>query len=448
MAQGEVTSPIIEDPAQLRVPFAAAMARKGEKIGLEAEKFGVMANGTPLRYEHVRAMLEELAARFRWTRYFEREGGALLALERDGASITLEPGSQLELSGAPFEDLHSVAAEVEQHRVELSALETAKGVRWIAMGFHPTATESDLDWVPKPRYPIMREYLPTRGGRGLEMMRRTATVQANFDFMSDQDAIQKMQVSLALAPIAQAMFANSPLKEGRRIEYATWRGQVWLDVDPDRSGLLPALWREGATIADYIAWALRIPMFVVKRGEQYLRATHLTFEQFMRDGLEGHRATESDWETHLNTLFPEVRLKRTLEVRSADCVPARLGTALPALFTGILYDRAALDAAHKLLVPLGHDAFANARIDIARHALAARLGDRRVGDFARDVLAMAHDGLVRRARRDAEGRDESTHLAELRAIVDGGRSVGQALLDGYDPSSDPTLEQLASRVAY
>ncbi|MBL8681058.1 MAG: glutamate--cysteine ligase [Myxococcales bacterium] len=448
MAHGETTSPILENPAQLRAPFAAAIARGGEKIGLEAEKFGVTADGAPLRYEHVRAMLDELATRFGWKRYFESEGGPLLALERNHASITLEPGSQLELSGAPFEDLHSVADEVEQHRRELAALETAKGVRWLAMGYHPTATEADLDWVPKSRYPIMREYLPTRGARGLEMMRRTATVQANFDFSSDQDAIKKLQVSLALAPIAQAMFANSPLKEKKRVEFATWRGQVWLDVDPDRTGLLPTLWREGATIDDYIAWAKRVPMFVVKRGDKFLRATHLTFEQFMRDGLEGHRANESDWETHLNTLFPEVRLKRTLEVRSADCVPARLGTALPALFTGILYDPTALDAAHRLLVPLGHDAYANARLEITKHALASKLGARRVGDFARDVLAIAHDGLARRARRDAAGRDETVHLAELRAIVDGGKSVGQALLGGYEPATDARLDELASRVAY
>jgi glutamate--cysteine ligase len=448
MASAEESSPVLTSHAQLFAPFEAAMNRGGEKIGLEAEKFGLKRDGAPLVYEDVRAMLDELASRFGWTRYYEREGGPLLALERDGASITLEPGSQLELSGAPFEDLHAVASEVEQHRAELAALESARGVRWLAMGFHPSASDHELDWVPKARYPIMRAYLPTRGARGLEMMRRTATVQANFDFSSEADAIKKLQTSLALAPIAQAIFANSPLRERRLIEYATWRGAVWLDVDPDRTGLLPELWRPDASIGDYVRWALQIPMFVVKRGERFIPATHLTFEQYLRDGLEGTRATLADWETHLNTLFPEVRLKRTLEVRSADCVPPRLGNALPALFTGILYDREALDAAHALLVPLGHDVFARARPEIARHALAARLGDQRVGDVARRVMAIARAGLARRARLDQTGRDETIYLDPVLELVEAGKCVGQALLEWYRPSEDETLDELSSRVAY
>jgi glutamate--cysteine ligase len=447
MATESETRPLT-DERELHAPFEIAIARKSEKIGLEAEKFGVRADGAPLQYNDVRAMLAELAERFRWNPYFEREGGPLLALERDGASITLEPGSQFELSGAPFEDLHAVATEVDQHRSELAALESARGVRWLGMGFHPFATEAMLDWVPKSRYPIMREYLPTRGARGLEMMRRTATVQANFDFSSDADAIKKLQVSLALSVIAQAIFAASPFKEGARTEYQTHRGHVWLDVDNDRAGLLPTLWSKDATIGDYIRWALKIPMFVVKRGDRFLRATHLTFEQFWRDGLEGERATAGDWETHLNTLFPEVRLKRTLEVRSADSVPSQYANALPALFTGVLYDRAALDEAHALLVPIGHDAYAEARPHVARHALSAKIAGRPVAELARLVLPIARAGLARRAKLDANGHDETRYLDAVAGFVADGRSVGQALLDGYDLAADRDWSELARRMAY
>jgi glutamate--cysteine ligase len=441
-------APLPREERALFAPFETAIARGGEKIGLEAEKFGIRQDGAPLRYADVRAMLEELSARFGWKPYSEVEGGPLLALERGGASITLEPGSQFELSGAPFEDLHAVAAEVEQHRTELAALESAKGVRWIGMGYHPLATEDALDWVPKARYPVMRAYLPTRGARGLDMMRRTATVQANYDYSSERDAIRKLQASLALSVIAQAIFANSPLVEGAQSGYATYRGRVWLDVDNDRAGLLPALWSAQASLGDYVRWALRVPMFVVRRGDRFLRATHLTFEQFWRDGLEGERATSGDWETHLNTLFPEVRIKRTIEVRSADSGPAHVANALPALFTGVLYDAQALDQVHALLVPIGHDAFAEARPHVARHALSARVAGQPIAELARQVLDIARAGLARRARRDAAGRDETVYLDPVTDSVRAGRSVGQALLDGYDLASDPDRRELLRRVAY
>lgn len=448
MRSVEETAMVIEREEQLLSPFEAAMRRNAEKIGLEAEKFGLFADGSPLKYQDVRSILEELSARFHWKPYREHRDGPLLALERDGASITLEPGSQLELSGAPFEDIHAVAREVQQHRDELAQLESARGIRWIAMGFHPSASDRDLDWVPKSRYPIMREYLPTRGGHGLDMMRRTATVQANFDYHSERDAITKMQVALALAPIAQAMFAASPLKERSWTGYRSWRARVWLDVDPDRTGLLPMLWSKDATIGDYVRWALKIPMFVIKRGDRVLRATHLTFEQFWRDGLEGERATLADWEMHLNALFPEVRLKRTIEVRSVDSVPARYGNALAALFTGILYDRTALEAAHRSFVSLGVDALSEARPHIARHALGAKIAGHSVRDLARLAMAIARDGLERRNKRDAQGRTESVYLDEIAGFITEGQSVGQALLDGYSPVDDRQLDELSRRMAY
>jgi glutamate--cysteine ligase len=441
-------APLPRDERALFAPFESAIERGGEKIGLEAEKFGVRADGTPLRYVDVREMLVELSERFGWRPYAEIEGGPLLALERGGASITLEPGSQFELSGSPFEDLHAVAAEVEQHRAELAALDSAKGVRWIGMGFHPYATDAALDWVPKARYPIMRSYLPTRGTRGLDMMRRTATVQANYDYASERDAVRKLQTSLALSVIAQAIFANSPLEGGAFSDYATYRGRVWLDVDNDRAGLLPAMWSPDASLGDYVRWALQIPMFVVRRGDRFIPATHMTFEQFWRDGLEGERATAGDWETHLNTLFPEVRIKRTLEVRSADSAPAHIANALPALFTGVLYDSAALEEAHARFVSLGHDAYAEARPHVARHALSAKIAGRPVAELARSALAIARQGLTRRGRLNASGHDETIHLDRVTEWVDAGRSVGQALLDGYDPGRDRDHEDLLRRVAY
>jgi glutamate--cysteine ligase len=448
MADTPQQAEVIEREEQLFAPFAHTIAKNNKLIGLEAEKFGLKRDGTPLRFHDVQLILQELSEKFGWNPYRETPTSPLIALEKDGASITLEPGSQFELSGAPFASVHEVADEVDEHKRQLAACESAKGFHWLGMGYHPTAREAELDWVPKARYPIMQRYLPTAGSRGLLMMRRTATVQANFDFGSERDAMKKLQCALAMAPIVQAIFAASPFVEGQSTPYASYRAHVWLDVDNSRAGLVAPVWKADAQLGDYVQWALGARMFVVKRGEVITDATSTTFGAFLKHGFEGHRATQADWETHLNTLFPEVRIKRTLEVRSADCVPARYGNALPALYAGVLYDGEALDAVHARLVPLGHDAFAAARQQIPTRALLATVGDEPLANLADFVIEHALAGLARRAIKDHAGRDERYYVEPIVDFVRARKSIGQALMADCCNQGKVSLDALTRVMAY
>ncbi len=440
----------IETEDQLLEPFRSAFANGARpRIGLEAEKFGVRADGTPLRFgvpTDIPAIFSELQARYGWNADREVPGGPVLSLTRGQASITLEPGSQLELSGAPHDDLHALVDEVQTHMRELGSLACAQDVEWLGLGFHPFARAVDLDWVPKLRYPIMREYLPTRGRYGLDMMRRTCTVQANFDYASEREAMTRLRVSLAMSPLVQALFANSAVYEGIRHPIKSHRAEVWLDVDPDRSGLLPFAWKADATIGDYVRWALDAPMFLFKRDGRVVKNTGQTFADFWKRGFDGHAATQADWEMHLGTVFPEVRLKRTIEVRSADSVPATYCAALPAVWTGVLYDADALGAVGELLVPLGYEAWREARPLIAAHGLATRVGGRSMADLARRVLALASDGLARRARKNPSGRDERVYLEPLIELAARGQCVGDAVLGDWhqsQPNARATLQQRA-----
>jgi glutamate--cysteine ligase len=420
----------------LLTPFrAASKPRERWRVGTEAEKVGVyVPDGGAVPFLGDRGVARVLAALVEshgWTpEPPETVGGPVLALRRGGASITLEPGAQLELSGAPVEHIHQTCAEFRGHMAELRDISAELGIAWLGLGFHPFARRDELSWVPKTRYPIMREYLPTRGGHALDMMLRTCTVQANFDYASPEDGFRKLRLGLRLSPIVQAMLANSPFVEGRATGERSHRARVWLDVDPDRSGLLPFLWRDEATLEDYVQWLLDVPMFLVKRpGGRVLRNTGQTFRAFWRDGFEGERATLGDWDAHLNTVFPEVRLKRTLEVRSADAQGTPYLCALPALWTGIFYDDDALARAEALASRIPPDAALAARPAIADHALAAELAGRPLSAWAADLLEIAEAGLARRAFVNAAGKDERVHLARLRALVERGDSPADELLD-------------------
>lgn len=415
------------------------------RVGTEAEKLGVrVADGAPVPYEGetgVRAVLAALADRHGWRVEREHEAGEVIALRRGDASITLEPGGQLELSGAPLRTIHETCAEIRGHMEELRDISDELGIAWLGLGFHPLATQRELPWVPKLRYAIMREYLPTRGAMGLDMMRRTATVQANFDYASEADAARKLRVSLAIAPIVGAMFANSPFVEGRATGERSRRARVWLDVDPDRTGLLPFAWRDDFGYRDYVEWALDVPMFGFKRGGELVANTGQPFRAFLKDGYRGHEATTYDWQTHLNTLFPEVRLKNILEIRCADSQATAQVCALPALLQGILYDERALDAAQALVRGLDHDAVQAARAEVPGAGLRARLAGRELAEWASELLAIAEGGLERLAHLDADGRDERIHLASLRALVERGATPADALLEEIDPER-PLLPQL------
>jgi glutamate--cysteine ligase len=427
----------------LVVPFAEACKPRGEwRIGPEMEKFGLIeATRRPLPYlgdKSVLRVLEYLAQNHGWVPEREHDGGPIIALMRGGASITLEPGAQLELSGDMAENVHQVCAELRAHLREIHPISKAMGVRWLGVGFHPLARREDFEWVPKQRYGVMREYLPTRGGHALDMMLRTCTVQVNLDYASEADAMRKMRVALALAPATTAMFANSPWKEGRPHGGVSYRGRVWLDVDPDRTGLCPVLWKRGSRFDDYVEWALDVPMFLIKRGGHAIANTGQPFRSFLKSGFEGHSATMEDWKTHLNTIFPEVRLKKTIEVRGADVQSTDLACALPALWTGILYDDRALAEAEALVEGWTHDEVADLRTRAWRDGLRATFRGGSLVGIAQRMVAIADGGLERRGLVDTScGKDERVHLVRLRKLVGGGRCPADALLDGLDREPDP-----------
>jgi glutamate--cysteine ligase len=429
----------------LLAPFVeACKPRAAWRIGPEVEKAGVFeATLQPVPYEGERSVLrifDMLAEKYAWVPEREHDAGPAIALRRGDASVTLEPGGQLELSGKQSETIHEVCAELRGHMREIGPLSRAMGVRWLGVGFHPFARREDFTWVPKQRYGIMREYLPTRGAHALDMMLRTSTVQANFDYASEADAMRKMRVALALAPVTTAMFANSPWKEGRPSGNLTYRGRVWLDVDPDRSGLLPGLWKKDARFDDYVEWALDVPMFLFKREGQKIANTGQSFRSFWKEGFQGHKPNLDDWKTHLNTLFPEVRLKKTIEVRAADAQSTDMKCALPALWTGIFYDDQALAEAEALVDGWTHDEVSELRPRVCREGLRAPFRGAPLAGVAERVVAIAEGGLARRGHlsgtRGAEGKegkggkDESVHLVRLRKLVGEGKCPADVLLEG------------------
>lgn len=431
----------IADFDALLAPFHEAIKPRARfRVGSEAEKLGLVVDTLrPVAFDGpsgIGAVLSALATGYGWSAERERDGGSVISLLRDDASITLEPAGQLELSGAPFATIHQVRAELDRHLAELAAVSAPLGLRWLSVGFHPFARHDDLPDVPKLRYPVMRRYLPTRGPRALDMMRRTCTVQTNLDYESEPDAMRKLRVSLALQPVVTAMFANSPVVEGALGPRKCERADVWLGMDPDRSGLLPFAWERGVTFRDYVEWALDVPMFIVLRGDDAIDATHVRFREFLADGLSGHRATRTDWETHLNTLFPEARLKRTIELRGADAQPPDMVCAVSALWKGLLYDDDALAGAEALVANLAYADVQRARPAIAERALQAELGGRPVQRWAEAVIDLARVGLVRQAVAGPSTPDESVHLALLTKLVETGRTPADILVARIRASGD------------
>jgi glutamate--cysteine ligase len=446
----EASTKTLTSMDDLLFPFHEAIKpRERFRIGAEAEKFGVDATtGAALPYEGERsvlAVLQALVERHGWKPEAETPGGPLISLLRTGASVTLEPGGQLELSGAPLENIHQICSEMMGHMAELRDISDELSLTWLGIGFHPFASQADLPWVPKGRYAIMRRYLPTRGEHGLDMMRRTATVQANFDYSSEESAMRALRISLRLSPLVTAMFANSPFYEGKLFGGKSFRAKVWLSVDPARQGLLKNVLERGTRFADYIEWALDAPMFLIKRGVEVIENTGQSFRSFLQHGFRGIRPVRSDWETHLNTLFPEVRLKRTIEVRGADSLPANLICALPALWTGILYDDRALDEADELSASFTFDELEAVRPDIGKLALGATFRGKPLASLAERLLEIASGGLERRGRLNRTGKDERVHLSRLAALVEKGQAPADALTEGLSNGDGDLRREILAR---
>ena len=363
-----------------------------------------------------------------------REGAHLIALEKDGASITLEPGGQLELSGAPLRTIHETCSEFQGHLSLMKRVCDPLGIVWLGLGINPIHGVGQIPQMPKQRYRIMRSYLPTRGTLALDMMYATATVQANFDYGSEADMVAKLRMALGVTPIVSAIFANSGLSEGKANGYVSRRLHIWQHTDPDRSGLLPFAFEDGFGYRDYVEWALDVPMFFVVRDGRYAAANGMTFRRFMTEGRDGERATLDDWARHLTTLFPEVRLKHVIEVRGADAVPPGLTCSLPALWKGLLYDAGARQAAWELVAASSaRGARGGARGRGAAGSGGALCRARPVLELAKELAAISRRGAApHRACRPPRSRRDELSRSGLRAArarrepgPGGARSLGR-----------------------
>lgn len=431
----DAASEILEDRSQLVDFIRAGEKPESEwKVGTEHEKIGLLAESyAPVPYEGERgigALLEAMAREDGWNRIFEGEN--LIALEKDGASITLEPGGQLELSGAPLRTIHETCHEFHSHLDLVRRVSGPLGVIWLSSGINPLHPVEDIPRMPKARYDIMRAYLPTRGELALHMMHLTATVQANLDFADEADMAHKLRTSLAVSPIVSALFANSSIAERKATGFASRRVHIWHHTDPDRCGLLPFVFEADFGYDDYVEWALDVPLFFIVREGRYLPARGTTFREFMERGLEGERATVDDWSLHLTTLFPEVRLKRVLEVRGTDAVPAGMICALPALWKGLLYDKEALDAAWALVRDQSQADREAALDDASRRGLAGEMAGRPTLELARELVEIGREGLRRIGHAGQRDADERGYLEPLLRQLETGRSPGQEILDQWE----------------
>ncbi len=443
----------IEDRRQL-VEWIAVGEKPPEafRIGTEHEKFGFRLDDlSPLPYggpAGIEAVLGRLTS-FGWDEV--READKLIALTKDGASVSLEPGGQLELSGAPLATIHQTCGEVSDHLAQVRAIGQELGIGFIGLGFAPTWTREQIPMMPKGRYQIMRRYMPCVGGLGLDMMFRTTTVQVNLDFASEADMVKKFRVALSLQPIATALFANSPFKEGRPNGYLSYRGHVWSDTDPDRTGLLPFAFDDGFGYEAYVDWALSVPMYFVHRDERYIDAAGQSFGDFL-DGklpaLPGVKPHLGDWADHMTTLFPDARLKRFIEMRGADGGPWGRLCALPALWVGILYDDASLDAAWDLVRNWSEEEREALRATVPLLALKTPFRTGTVLDIAERMVELAEAGLRRRAQANHFGSDETMFLDPLKRTVESGMTPADEMLEAYDGRWAGNLRPLFEEYAY
>ena len=444
-------TPITDHRQLVDVLASGEKPREAWRIGTEHEKFGFRLDDLrPPTFDGERgieALLKGLA-RFGWTPF--EEHGHVIALTKGLASVTLEPAGQLELSGAPVETLHDTCREVGSHLREVREVADELGLGFLGMGFQPKWRRDEMPWMPKGRYRIMREYMPKVGTLGLDMMTRTCTVQVNLDYASEADMVKKFRVSLALQPIATALFADSPFTDGKPNGYLSYRSHIWTDTDRDRTGMLDFVFEDGFGYERYVDYLLDVPMYFSYRDGEYIDASGKSFRTFLRgelDVLPGALPTIRDWNDHMTTAFPEVRLKKFLEMRGADGGPWNRLCALPAFWVGLLYDDAALDAAWDLVRDFSMAERNALRDDVPRHALKTPFRGGTLRDIAIEALKIADAGLRRRARADSCGVDESGFIAPLLEIAEAGETPAErklALFHGaWNGSVDPVFREFA-----
>jgi glutamate--cysteine ligase len=444
----------IEDYRQLVEHLeAGSKPRSDWRIGTEHEKFAYCHSDLkPLAYEGevgIRRLLEELSAQFGWEQV--KEDGKPIALKKGGANVSLEPGGQFELSGAPVRTLHETCAEVHEHLDQVRTVAEPLGVGMLGVGFQPKWRREDIPWMPKGRYQIMGAYMPKRGALGLDMMLRTCTIQTTLDFGSEADMVKKFRVSLALQPVATALFANSPFTEGRPNGFLSYRSHIWTDTDPDRTGVLPFVFEPGMGFERYVEHVLDVPMYFVYRDGRYIDASGQSFRDFLKGelpALPGELPTMTDWNDHLTTLFPEVRLKRFLEMRGADGGPWRSLCALPALWVGVLYSQASLDAAADLIRDWTLEEHQALRDQVPKLALQTPFRGGTVQDLARHMLELSSEGLKARAEEDWAAQDERQFLTALRRVVETGNSPADDKLAAFHGRWQGEIDPIFTEFAY
>ena len=427
------------------------------RIGTEHEKFGFRLDDLrPPTFDGERgieALLEGLV-RFGWTPVRESVDGnppRTIALVRDGASVTLEPAGQLELSGAALEDIHQTCVETGTHLNEVRQVADQLQLGFLGMGFQPKWSRADMPWMPKGRYRIMRDYMPRVGDLGLDMMTRTCTVQVNLDYADEADMVKKFRVSLALQPVATALFADSPFTEGRPNGYLSYRSHIWTDTDPDRTGMLDFVFEDGFGYERYVDYLLDVPMYFSYRDGIYHDASGKSFRKFLRgelDVLPGALPTLRDWSDHMTTAFPEVRMKKFLEMRGADSGPWNRICALPAFWVGLLYDDAALDAAWDLVKDFSLAERHALRDGVPKHALKLPFRGGAVRDLAREAVKIAIGGLQRRARLNSKGVDEAGFLDALVEIVEANETPAERKLALFNGPWQGDIDRVFREFAY
>lgn len=438
--------------------------RESWRIGTEHEKIGFkIPDYSPLPYDPsdgigIRTLLERLHRALNWDPIVEN--GSIIGLREakaGGAAITLEPGGQFELSGGLMENLHQSCHEVENHLKVVADISEAMGIGFLGIGYSPLWERGEAPIMPKRRYEIMANYMPKRGRLGLDMMFCSCTVQVNLDYASEADMVRKYRVGLALQPLVTALFANSPFSGGHPNGYRSWRSAIWLDTDNDRTGMVPFVFEDGMGFERYVDYALDVPMYFIYRDGKYHDVSGYSFRDFMSGELSDFpklRPTLTDWENHLTTLFPEVRLKKFIEMRGADSGLWRQLCALPALWVGLLYDTTALDAAWDLVRDWSAEDRQAMRESVPISGLATKLPPLRggssltLGDLAREVLVIAREGLENRGYVDAFGEDETLFLAALEDIVSRGRSSADDLLELYHGSWEGDIMPIFTAYAY
>ncbi|RJF85691.1 glutamate--cysteine ligase [Sphingomonas cavernae] len=446
--------PVIETRDQLVAAFAKGEKPKEDwRIGTEHEKFVYCASDHHApSYDEPGGIRDLLGCmtQFGWKPV--EENGNVIALSGSDGTVSLEPAGQLELSGAPLENLHETCAETGRHLEQVKAIGDKTGKGFLGLGMWPDKTREELPIMPKGSYDIMLRHMPRVGSLGLDMMLRTCTIQVNLDYASEADMAKKFRVGLALQPLATALFANSPFTEGKPNGFLSYRSHIWSDTDPQRTGMLPFVFEDGFGYERYADYALDVPMYFVYRDGRYIDAAGQSFRDFLRGelpALPGELPTESDWSDHLSTAFPEVRMKSFLEMRGADGGRWNKICALPAFWVGLLYDQSALDAAWDLVKDWSMDERQLLRDSVPRLALDAPVaGGRTLHDIAPEVLEIAGAGLNARARLNSSGDNESGFLDPLREIVASGKVPAQRLLDKYHGEWGGDLSRIYAEMSF